>query len=110
MRPASASLLTSPIVAQAAPPALVISSMTLSTLPRLQGRAYRPHPRHRAPSPASGGGLGWGLNRLCALELGAVHQPAGRRVEGVAAVHRTAIVPPHEVADLPFLGPGEAIL
>src|SRR5204863_6060877 len=45
-----------------------------------------------------------------AFELGAVHQAAGRGVKGVAAVHRAAIVPPHEIADLPFLGPGELVL
>src|SRR6266540_2191380 len=55
---------------------------------------YRPERSHRAG----------------ALELGAVHQAAGRGVEGVAAVHRAAVVPPDEVADQPFLGPGEAIL
>src|SRR5207237_4899915 len=38
------------------------------------------------------------------------HQAAGRGVEGVAAVHRAAIVPPHEIADLPFLCPGELVL
>src|SRR5947209_19610927 len=45
-----------------------------------------------------------------ALELGTVHQPARRGVEGVAAVHRAAVIPPDQVADPPFLLPGEAFL
>src|ERR1041384_3565379 len=51
-----------------------------------------------------------GLHRAGALELGAVHQAAGRGIEGVAAVHRAAIVPPDEVARLPILPPGEFLL
>src|SRR5215204_1345997 len=39
-----------------------------------------------------------------------MHQAAGGRVEGVAAVHRAAIVPPHEIADPPVLAPGEFLL
>src|ERR1043166_4609805 len=51
-----------------------------------------------SPSPAMRE-RGCYLNRPGALELRPVHQPAGRRVERVAAVHRTAIVPPHQIAD-----------
>src|SRR5581483_4747168 len=55
----------------------------------------------------------WGprwLDRPGALQLGAVHQPAGGGIEGVAAVHRAAVVPPDEVADLPVLAPGVFLL
>ena len=58
-------------------------------------------------SPLKGGEGFPTLNRPGAFELGAVHQAAGRGVEGVAAVHRAAIVPPHQIAGLPLLGPGE---
>src|ERR1700730_14277637 len=45
--------------------------------------------------------------RPVAFDLGAVHQPAALRVELVAAVEDTAIVPEYEVADLPLLVPGK---
>src|ERR1043166_5448755 len=50
------------------------------------------------------------LHRACAFELRAVHQAAGRGIKGVAPVHRTAIVPPDEVARLPILPPREFLL
>ena len=45
----------------------------------------------RAESPSAGCGASGG----------------GRRVEGVAAVHRATVIPPHQIADLPILPPGK---
>src|SRR6266567_1491675 len=53
---------------------------------------------------------GGGLNRPRALELRPVHQAAARRIKRVAPVHRAAIVPPYQIADPPFLAPGESFL
>ena len=45
--------------------------------------------------------------RTIALDLGAMHQPSRIRVEFIAAVQDTAIVPHDEIADAPLLIPGE---
>ena len=50
------------------------------------------------------------LNGPGALELRSVHQPASCGVKGVAAMHGAAIVPPYQIADPPFLAPGEFFL
>src|SRR5262245_17866445 len=42
-----------------------------------------------------------------ALDLGAMHDPARIRVEGVAPVHSAAVVPEHEIAHPPDVFPGE---
>src|SRR5688572_18883861 len=42
-----------------------------------------------------------------ALDLRAQHVAAFVRVEGVAPVHGAAVVPHHQVADLPHLVPGQ---
>src|SRR5215470_20347269 len=39
-----------------------------------------------------------------------MHEPSPAFVESIAAVHDAAIVPQHEIADAPFLVPGEALL
>src|SRR5260370_39488415 len=44
-----------------------------------------------------------------ALDLGAVHDAPGSRVEGIAAVHRAAVVPQNEVADPPAIVPGQLL-
>src|SRR5436305_8635685 len=51
-----------------------------------------------------------GSKRAVALDLGAVHDPPGCRVEGVAPVHDAAIVPQDQVARAPLLVPGEFVL
>src|SRR5437588_12413548 len=44
-----------------------------------------------------------GLERPVALDLGAMHDAPGRRIEGVAPVHHAAIVPQDQIADPPLL-------
>src|SRR5882762_3656377 len=43
--------------------------------------------------------------RSLSLDLGAVHDAPGARVERVAAVHDAAVVPEHQVADPPLVAP-----
>src|SRR5712671_7413304 len=50
------------------------------------------------------------LNGPGALELRSVHQPASCGVQGVAAMHGAAIVPPYQIADAPILTPREFLL
>ena len=47
---------------------------------------------------------------MLALDLGAVHDPAGVRVEGVAPVHGATVVPDQHIADAPVMVINEAIL
>src|SRR5712691_6548844 len=77
----------------------------LSAVPPSPVRGLRPRP----PSPALRE-RGCRLNRPCALELCSVHQAATPWVEGVAPVHRAAIVPPYQIADPPFLAASEFFL
>lgn len=44
-----------------------------------------------------------------ALDLGAVQDPASVGIEGVAAVHRRAVIPQHQVAWLPLVAPGKFV-
>src|SRR5260370_13695615 len=44
-----------------------------------------------------------------ALDLGAVHDAPGSRVEGIAAVHRAAVVPQNEVAQPSVIVPGQVV-
>src|SRR6185503_21370428 len=62
--------------------------------------------KHTARSGRRESGLG-GL--AISLDLSAVHHPAGCRVERVAARHRAAIVPKHEIADPPSVSPRELL-
>src|SRR5438874_12017350 len=39
-----------------------------------------------------------------------MHQPAAGGIECVAPMHRTAVVPPYQIAYPPFLAPGEFFL
>src|SRR6267378_3991712 len=39
-----------------------------------------------------------------------MHQAAGCRIKGVAAMHGAAIIPPYQIADSPILTPGEFLL
>ena len=47
--------------------------------------------------------------RSLSLDLGAVHDAPGARVERVAAVHDAAIVPEHQVADPPLVAPRQGV-
>ena len=42
-----------------------------------------------------------------ALDLGAMHDAARRRIERIAPMHGTAVIPQHEIADPPGMFPGE---
>src|SRR4051812_37543408 len=44
-----------------------------------------------------------------ALDLGTVHDASRSGVEGIAAVHRAAVVPQNEVADPPVIVPGQLV-
>src|ERR1051326_7824360 len=43
------------------------------------------------------------------LDLRAVHHPARARIERVAAVHRAAVVPHHEIARAPVVPPRQRV-
>jgi solute carrier family 13 (sodium-dependent dicarboxylate transporter), member 2/3/5 len=47
--------------------------------------------------------------RSLSLDLGAVHDAPRAGIERVAAVHDTAVVPEHQVADAPLVAPGQRV-
>src|ERR1700704_7217550 len=51
-----------------------------------------------------------GLRPVAALDLGAMHDAARLAVERIAAVHGRAVVPHHEVAQLPDMLVDEVLL
>src|SRR5690348_14008880 len=55
---------------------------------------------------------GWRVFTSCrrssfAFDLSTMHHSACTRVERIAPVHRAAVVPQHDVADIPHVVPGE---
>ncbi|HEY3159130.1 MAG TPA: DASS family sodium-coupled anion symporter [Vicinamibacterales bacterium] len=49
------------------------------------------------------------VTRALSLDLGAVHDAPGARIERVAAVHDAAVVPEHQVAGAPLVAPRQRI-
>ena len=49
------------------------------------------------------------VERALSLDLGAMHDAPGSRIERVAAVHDAAVVPQHEIAGAPLVTPGQRV-